>query len=118
MSRSHGPDDFLDPRDIPAEGIQDPRRSDHREPSREQGQGSDPQEDGRLAPSPAREPTRARSAEPRQGLEIRGKTYRLRSSEIQALSELGKFRAVATKDLQEFAYQGDKARARAGGISA
>ncbi len=44
---------------------------------------------------------------------MRGKTYRLRSSEIQTLTELGKFRAVATKDLQEFAYQGDKDRARA-----
>ena len=113
MSRSHGSDEFVDPRDIPAEDIQAPRQSDHPEPSREQGQGSGPQEDGRLAPSPAPEPTLARSAEARQALEIRGKTYRLRSSEIQALSELGKFRAVATKDLQEFAYQGDKARARA-----
>ena len=113
MSRSHGPDEFVDPRDIPAENIQAPRQSDHPEPSREQGQGSDRQEDGRLAPSRAPAPTQARSVEPRQALEIRGKTYRLRSSEIQALSELGKFRAVATKDLQEFAYQRDKARARA-----
>ena len=113
MSRSHGPDDFLDPRDIPAEGIQDPRRSDHREPSREQGQGSDPQEDGRLAPGRAPEPTRSRSVELRKTFDIRGKTYRLRSSELQTLSELGKFRAVGTKDLQEFAYQGDKDRARA-----
>ena len=45
--------------------------------------------------------------------EVRGKTYRLRSSEIQALTELGKFRAVASKDLQEFAYQGEKDRAKA-----
>jgi len=44
---------------------------------------------------------------------VRGKTYRLRSSEIQTLTELGKFRAVASKDLQEFAYDGDKDRAKA-----
>src|SRR6266850_2045768 len=73
VSRSHGPDDFLDPRDIPAEGIQDPRRSDHREPSREQGQGSGPQEDGRLAPGRAPEPTRSRSVELRKTFDIRGK---------------------------------------------
>jgi len=105
VSRSRGPDDFLDPRD-PLHG--------HRpEASREQGPGSAPQGVGRLGPSRTPEPTRPRSVEPRKTFEIRGKTYRLRSSEIQTLSELGKFRAVGTKDLQEFAYQGDKDRARA-----
>ncbi len=113
MSRTHGPDEFLDPRDTSAEAIRDSRHSACPEPSREQGQGGDPQEDARLAPSRGPEPTQARSAEPRETFKVRGKTYRLRSSEIQTLSELGKFRAVATKDLQEFAYQGDKDRARA-----
>ena len=113
MSRNHGPDEFLDQRDISAEAIRDPRQSATPEPSREQGQGSDPQEDGRLTPNRAPAPTQPRSAEPREIFEVRGKTYRLRSSEIQTLSELGKFRAVATKDLEEFAYQGDKDLARA-----
>ncbi len=113
MSRSHGPDEFLDPRDASAEAIRDPRDSDRAEPSREQGQGSDPQDDVRLRPSQAPEPTQARSAEPRETYKVRAKTYRLRSSEIHTLAELGKFRAVASKDLQEFAYQGDKDGARA-----
>jgi hypothetical protein len=113
VSRTHGPDEFLDPRDASAEAIRDPRQSDSAEPSREQGQGSDPQDDARLTPSRAPEPTQARSAEPRETYKVRGKTYRLRSSEIHTLAELGKFRAVATKDLQEFAYQGDKDGARA-----
>jgi hypothetical protein len=113
VSRSHGPDEFLVPRDTSAEAIRDPRQSAPPEPSRELGQGSDPQKDGRLTPNRAPEPTQARSAEPREIFEVRGKTYRLRSSEIQTLTELGKFRAVATKDLQEFAYQGDKDRTRA-----
>jgi len=113
VSRSHGPDEFLDPRDTSAEAIRDPRQSATPEPSREQGQGSGPQKEGRLAPNRAPEATQARSAEPREIFEVRGKTYRLRPSEIQTLFELGKFRAVAIKDLQEFAYQGDKDRARA-----
>ena len=113
MSRSRGPDDFLDPRDSSIEGIRGPRHDHRPEPSREQGPGSAPQEVGRLGPSRTPEPTRPRSDELRKTFDIRGKTYRLRSSEIQTLSELGKFRAVGTKDLQEFAYQGDKARARA-----
>ena len=113
MSRSHGPDEFLDPRDTSAEVIRAPRHSDRSEPSREQGQGSDQQDDARLTPGHAPESIQARCAEPRKAYKVRGKNYRLRSSETQTLAELGKFRAVATKDLQEFAYQGDKDGARA-----
>jgi hypothetical protein len=113
VSRSHGPDEFLDPRDTSPEATREPRQSDRPEPPREQGQGSERQEDGRLTPTRASEPTQPRSAEPRETFELRGKTYRLRSSEIQALAELGKFRAIASKDLQEFAYQGDKDSAKA-----
>jgi hypothetical protein len=113
VSRSHGSDELLDPRDTSAEAIRDPRQSDRPEPSREQGQGSEPHEDGRLTPSRAPEPTQPRSAEPREAFQVRGKTYRLRSSEIRTLTELGKFRAVASKDLQKFAYGGNKDRAKA-----
>src|SRR2546426_279184 len=83
VSRSHGPDDFLDPRDSSAEAIRDPRHGHRPEASREQGPGSAPQGVGRLGPSRTPEPTRPRSVEPRKTFEIRGKTYRLRSSEIQ-----------------------------------
>src|SRR6266481_3347202 len=41
----------------------------------------------------------------------RNKTYSLRDSEIHTLSEVGKFRVVATRDLAEFAYNGDRSRA-------
>src|SRR5260370_4735795 len=40
----------------------------------------------------------------------RPKTYSLRDSEIQTLSEVGKFRVVATRDLAEFAYNGHRTR--------
>jgi hypothetical protein len=40
----------------------------------------------------------------------RHKTYSLRDSEIHTLSEVGKFRVVATKDLAQFAYNGDGSR--------
>ena len=47
----------------------------------------------------ATEPDRVatRSAEPRTVYELRGRTYRLRNSEIATMVELGKFRAVASK---------------------
>jgi hypothetical protein len=40
----------------------------------------------------------------------RTKTYSLRDSEIHTLSEVGKFRVVATRDLAEFAYNGERSR--------
>ena len=40
----------------------------------------------------------------------RDKTYELRDSEIQLLSEVGKFRVVAQSDLAEFANNGDRKR--------
>jgi hypothetical protein len=40
----------------------------------------------------------------------RNKTYSLRDSEIHALSEVGKFRVVATADLASFAYNDDRFR--------
>ena len=113
MSRTHGPDEFLDPRDAFAEVIREPRQSDRREPSLEQGQGSEPRDDARLTARHAPEPASPRSTAQRETFEVRGKTYRLRSSEIHTLTELGKFRAIAYKDLQEFAYQGDKDHAKA-----
>ena len=63
-----------------------------------------------LTPASERRPTRA--AEQRDAFRLRGENYRLRASEIRTLSELGKFRAVATKDLESFVYEGHKARAR------
>jgi hypothetical protein len=40
----------------------------------------------------------------------RDKDYSLRDSEIHTLSEVGKFRVVAAKDLAELAYNGDRSR--------
>lgn len=40
----------------------------------------------------------------------RDRNYSLRDSEIHTLSEVGKFRVVATNDLTQFAYNGDRPR--------
>jgi hypothetical protein len=52
------------------------------------------------------------STEPREIHEIRGRTFRVRESEVGAMVELGKFRAIAQEDLIEFFYTGDKGRFR------
>jgi hypothetical protein len=55
---------------------------------------------------------RPRSTEPREVHEIRGRTYRLRTSEVHAMVEVGKFRAIAQEDFVRFFYNGDAARFR------
>jgi len=62
--------------------------------------------------SPSSEPV-PHPVEPREVHEIRGRTFRVRESEVRATVELGKFRAVAQEDLTEFFYGGDRARFRA-----
>jgi hypothetical protein len=42
--------------------------------------------------------------------EDRGQSYSLRESQMRAMADIGRFRAVDVKDLARFAYQGDEAR--------
>ncbi len=107
MPRGYQPEDQLDPR----------VSSEVREPT-----GGDPSKIDEVrehtsndaSQSPGRESDRpgTRSAKTRTVYELRGRTYRLRNSEIATMVELGKFRAVAREDLAEFAYDGDDARMR------
>ena len=107
MARGYEPEEFIGPREVheePANKAQRPSRNDElrdqvRE-AREQGTASQTN------------PGTARSPELRKVYEIRGRTYRLRTSEIATMVEVGKFRAVAQEDLTEFAYGSDKSRMR------
>jgi len=107
MPRGYQPEDQLDPR----------VSSEVREPT-----GGDPSKIDEVrehtsndaSQSPGRESDRpgTRSAKTRTVYELRGRTYRLRNSEIATMVELGKFRAVAREDLVEFAYGGKDDRMR------
>lgn len=105
MARGYEPEEFIGPREVPEERNQKahpPSRSDEpRDEARaERRQGTDSQTN----------PGTARSPGLRKVYEIRGRTYRLRTSEIAAMVEVGKFRAIAQEDLTEFAYGSDKSR--------
>jgi hypothetical protein len=107
MSRDYQPADQLDPR----------LSSERREPRTGGPPTTDEvreQSSSDASHSPVREPDRpgTPTAETRTVYELRGRTYRLRNSEIATMVELGKFRAVAKKDLAEFAYgaSGDRMR--------
>jgi hypothetical protein len=105
MSRGYQPEEQLHPR-VSSEGREpsagDPPNTDE---VREQASNDRPQ-------SPGREPDRSETRTPRSVYELRGRTYRLRNSEIATMVELGKFRAVAKEDLAEFAYGGNHDRMR------
>jgi len=107
MTRGYEPGDFIDPREVSerrASNAQELSRNDElpdqEQKNRGQGSGSQTSRQG------------TRSPEPRKIYEIRGHTYRLRTSEIAAMLEIGKFRIIGLEDLREFAYGGDKDRAR------
>jgi hypothetical protein len=107
MARGHEPGEFLDPLEVSEEcapnGQQLSRNDEPRDQEQEnRGQGSGSQTT----------PAESRSTEPRKVYEIRGRTYRLRTSEIVAMLEIGKFRTIGLEDLREFAYGGYKDRVK------
>ena len=107
MSRGYQPDEHLDPR-VSSEG-REPNAGDPPKihEFREHALNEASQLPGRKPDSPG-----TRTAETRTVHELRGRTYRLRNSEVATMVELGKFRAVAREDLAEFAYGGNPDRIR------
>ena len=112
MSREYVRSESFDPRDAASERTSNSRQPGRSSGSRGQGTGSEPQDDARLTPERVPRFESERSVEPRKAYEFRGRTHTVRSSEIETLAELGKFRAVAIEDLEEFRYHGDEDRIR------
>lgn len=104
MSRSYSPEEMAGFRGQSLEP-RDPHGHGHR---RESGRGVSADGQPRPGETPETPTTEARVVEPRKPYELRSRTYMLRSSEIQAMTDIGRFRAVAAKDLEEFGYRGDK----------
>jgi hypothetical protein len=107
MARGYEPEGFIAPREVSEKAERDGHLTTGPNESRQQVQPQDLQEPGSLAG-----PDQSRSADTRKVYEIRGRTYRLRSSEIVTMAEIGKFRAIAVEDLREFRYSMDKNRLR------
>lgn len=107
MSRGYQPDDRLDPR-VPSEE----RQQDAGDPPEKEELREHAPMDGSQLPGRQTDRVASRPAEARTVYELRGRTYRLRDSEIATMVELGKFRAVAREDLAEFAYGGNGDRMR------
>lgn len=102
MPRGYEPEEFLHPRegqkrpDADAQTV--PRTGDSRRLEPEQQRQAENASANRGA---------GHSPELRRIYEIRGRTCRLRSSEIKTMIEIGKFRTLALEDLREFLYPGE-----------
>jgi hypothetical protein len=94
MARGYEPEEFIGPREV----------SEEREPKAQQPSCNEESRD-QVREEPAQgagshtDPGAIRSPELRQVYEIRGRIYRLRTSEITTMVEVGKFRAIAQEDL-------------------
>jgi hypothetical protein len=107
MSRGYQPGDHLDPRVSPEGRKPNSGTPPNTDEVREQASNNAPQSLNREPELPG-----TRTAENRTVHELRGRTYRLRSSEIATMVELGKFRVVDKEDLSEFAYGSNDDRMR------
>ena len=93
-----------------------PKRDErHRESDkahRSAGRGPSDDSSSSTPDRPERKEKVARSKPPERRIEHRDRQrgYKLRSSEIEAMSDIGRFRTVDIQDLSRFAYRGDEAR--------
>ena len=122
MSRGLDRDD--DGRDYYSERVrqarqaaEDVRRQLERDPPEEKAESREPDVEIHRLPSRTlpteREPDRRSGFERRREVDHRDRTYRLRDSEIQSLTDVGRFRTVDAADLRDHGYNGDRRRARA-----
>ena len=107
MARGYEPEEFIGPREVSEERESKAQQTSCNEESRDQVREEPAQGAGSHT-----DPGAIRCPELRQVYEIRGRTYRLRTSEITTMVEVGKFRAIAQEDLTEFGYGSDKGRMR------
>jgi hypothetical protein len=107
MTRGHEPGEFIDPREVSEGRAPNAQQLSRNDEPRDQEQENRGQGSGSQT-----RPDETRSPEPRKVYEIRGHTYRLRTSEIVAMLEIGKFRIIGLEDLREYAYGGYKDRVK------
>ena len=109
MSRSHSPDEMTTLREadrIDASVVDRSVETEDQRPGPGRTGGEQSQERPRADQDVRR--TSSCTIGPRKHYEFRHRTFTLRSSEIESMADIGKFRAIDTKDLEEFGYAGDR----------
>ena len=109
MSRSYSPDEIHAVRDTdPSEGRprHHPIELEDRRPDLGRSEGDESQ--GRTGGDQDVPTAGSRTIEARKPYRLLRRTFTLRTSEIETMADIGKFRAIDAKDLEEFAYAGDR----------
>lgn len=107
MSRGYSPGELPTPQEATCgvEGNKPPLGREDNGPEISRG-GVETQ--SRTRTNPDVRTTESRSIGPRKPYQLRDRTYTLRTSELQTMADIGKFRAIATKDLERVAYAGNR----------
>src|SRR2546430_2336789 len=108
MSRDFSPPEFDDlSRNLPESDV---RSVDPQSKDRELGERARPSQVQERSPEhrPDDRPPEIHFRDGRAVLYDRDRGYSLNESEIRTITELGKFRVIATYDLSEHAYKGEK----------
>jgi hypothetical protein len=108
MSRGYSPEDSRRLEESVRQRAQSTAPFEREPDTQEMGRGSGA--DGQPRPFvniDTRKPD-SRTVDPRKTYDFRGRTYALRTSELQTMADIGKFRAIATNDLEQFAYAGNR----------
>ncbi len=108
MSRSYSPEEMANSRGQSLQTVGDLPTPHGHEQRRESGPGVGADSQPRPDETPEKPETEACVVEPRKPYEFRSRTYKPASPEIALMTDIGKFRAVAAKDLEEFVYGGDR----------
>jgi hypothetical protein len=66
----------------------------------------------RERPESSRQASKERSPDRRTDYRYEGRTYSLRSSELTAMVDIGRFRAIDVRDLAQFVYEGNETRVK------
>jgi len=109
MSRSYSPDEMSVLREATpndARPVDRPVEPEDQRPELGRSEGEEPQD--RTGVGNDLHPTGTRTIEARRPYVLHDRTFTLRTSEIATMADIGKFRAIDAKDLEEFGYSGDR----------
>ncbi|MGC2329834.1 MAG: hypothetical protein WA581_00120 [Candidatus Acidiferrales bacterium] len=108
MSRGYSPGELPTPQEGTRRVEENKPLLERENSSPEISRGGGEETQSRTGTNPDLRTAESRSIGPRKPWEVRDRSYALRSSELQTMADIGKFRAIATKDLERFAYAGNR----------
>ncbi len=109
MSRSYSPDEMYVSRDdARSDATKRDRQVQPEDQRTDMGRSGAEQDQDRSGGAEDVRPVSSRTIDARRPYQLHRRTFTLRTSEIETMADIGKFRAIDPKDLEEFGYAGDR----------